>query len=401
METCPHCYPSPPRHLSDKLESICHFYLTAPLDRLLGSTLASWQYHIRHGFLHYSEKIRQITFTKDIDRSCLNNSILVIWDEAINRNIDIYNVQIKGQTTQYFMLQYKGKQYFFNSSPLYLITQQHRHFCRAEQFDNKDTLKKMLAQHQLPCPTGRAFISAQRAFAYGMALGFPLVVKPTIASFSKHTSFPIASPDALKKAIRIAKQVNYRILVEKYISGHAHRVTILNNSIIASTKREAASVTGDGKKTISQLIDEKNQHPWRGEPEQLNCTLHKIQKNESVNTTLSKQQLTFDSIPENGQRIYLATKINNGNGADVTNATPFIHPENRTLFLNIHRLLNIPLSALDFICADVSVPWQKQSFGIIENNSLPSIDAHHFPSIGEPMNVAKMLWDFVLGNLST
>jgi hypothetical protein len=38
---------------------------------------------------------------------------------------------------------------------------------------------------------------------------------------------------------------------------------------------------------------------------------------------------------------------------------------------------------------------EKQSCGIIELNSLPYIDMHHFPTWGEPINVAGYVCDLV------
>ena len=151
--------------------------------------------------------------------------------------------------------------------------------------------------------------------------------------------------------------------------------------------------------TIKKLIDEKNSHPWRGNPEQLDCTLHKVEINDHLKNILANQHVQLNTKLKKGMKIYLSVKMNNGNGADVTNATAAIHPENEKLFLKIHKLLNLPLSGLDFICQDVSIPWQSQKFAIIENNSLPYIDAHHYPSIGDPINAASKIWDCVLSSL--
>ena len=55
-----------------------------------------------------------------------------------------------------------------------------------------------------------------------------------------------------------------------------------------------------------------------------------------------------------------------------------------------------PLVGVDFIMEDARVPWQEQErCGVIECNSLPFIDLHHYPLYGEPRNVAGALWDIV------
>lgn len=88
-----------------------------------------------------------------------------------------------------------------------------------------------------------------------------------------------------------------------------------------------------------------------------------------------------------------------GSGAKISNVTDLIHPENKLLLEKVHKTLNIPLTGLDFICQDISLPWHKQLFGIIENNSFPYIDLHLNPSDGERINVPSKIWDYVLNVL--
>ena len=87
-------------------------------------------------------------------------------------------------------------------------------------------------------------------------------------------------------------------------------------------------------------------------------------------------------------------------GAKEINVTDLVHPENKLLLEKVHKTLNIPLTGLDFICQDVSLPWYKQQFGVIENNIFPYIDLHLNPSDGKPINVPSKIWDYVLDVLS-
>jgi len=57
----------------------------------------------------------------------------------------------------------------------------------------------------------------------------------------------------------------------------------------------------------------------------------------------------------------------------------------------------------DFIIEDITKSWKEparaggeQHCGIIECNSLPFIDLHHYPLFGRPNNIAGKLWDLVL-----
>ena len=77
---------------------------------------------------------------------------------------------------------------------------------------------------------------------------------------------------------------------------------------------------------------------------------------------------------------------------------------------HVAKFLNDPLIGVDFIIEDITKSWREparnassitgaggeQHSGIIECNSLPFIDLHHYPLFGQPNNIAGKLWDLVL-----
>lgn len=165
---------------------------------------------------------------------------------------------------------------------------------------------------------------------------------------------------------------------------------------MACAKRQPASIVGDGYSTVCELIDKRNNDPRRGKPNQLNSTLHAVEKTDNLIKVLNQQNINFQTKLKKGKKIIISYKINSGNGADIINVTKNVHPDIKNLLERCHKTLNIPISGLDFICAHISSSWKTQSFGIIENNGSPYIDIHHYPSEGEPINVASKIWDFVL-----
>ncbi len=66
-------------------------------------------------------------FTDEIDRSQLNNGILVLWDEAKKRNLKIFNIKI-GRL-------FNNKKYYFDRNPIDLVAQQLNHFSDASQYE--------------------------------------------------------------------------------------------------------------------------------------------------------------------------------------------------------------------------------------------------------------------------
>jgi cyanophycin synthetase len=82
-------------------------------------------------------------------------------------------------------------------------------------------------------------------------------------------------------------------------------------------------------------------------------------------------------------------------GADLFERTGEVHPDNLELFRAVARLFNTRLVGIDFLAEDISKSWRGQNAAIIELNSLPYIDMHHFPTKGEPVNVGGFICDMV------
>ena len=68
-----------------------------------------------------------------------------------------------------------------------------------------------------------------------------------------------------------------------------------------------------------------------------------------------------------------------------------------TMLEHVAKFLDDPLVGVDFIIEDITKSWrEEQHCGIIECNSLPFIDLHHYVMFGKPQNVAGKLWDLIL-----
>lgn len=394
---CPYCYPYKPRHLTDKVNSYIDIFFTSKIN-LFGNLVPKFVFKklnkiLPKIFWATAKKTNFVREVREIDEKYYSNRALVIWREAKKRNLQIYGYKNKKKYLNHFCWHYENQKIYFQDNPIYEISDSFHFF---SNFDDKAYVKKILLENDLPCPEGRAFVSAKKALAYGRQIGFPLVVKPVDSSLSRHAFFNINSADELKFAIRQAQKIAFKILVEKYLSGDVHRVVLIDHKLIACAKRMPASVVGDGESSIETLIKMKNKHEWRGLPQQKNTTLYQVTIDEKLQEILAKQNYDLKTILPAGQKVFLAQKINLGNGADTIDVTGNVCEQNIAMLEKVSRLINLPLAGLDFICEDVAKNWQSQEFGIIENNTLPYIDMHHYPSKGQPINVAEKIWDYVL-----
>lgn len=406
-KNCPHCEPAVghPRHFSEKVGNLlfslkCFF---EPAKRLLENKFpkASSCVHriILYNLFRVLLAVRALkeVDVSDEDETVANrvaNRTLVVAREAAQRGFSVKSFKFLGKrSTNFFSVVIKNKKIIFEVLPTEDIAK-----ISPIDFDDKHKLKQILKRGNLPHAEGKCFRNIKQALGYGKKLGFPLVVKPRLGSLSKHITCDIRSEAGLKKAIQIARIINPEFIVEKFVKGDTHRITLVDHKAAAICMREAPNVVGDGIHTVADLIKTKNEHPWRGEVHQKNFTLHKIGAGESARAFLAKQGLAMESILPAGIKIYLHNKIILKCGADIHDKTNEVHPDNIALFQKISRLCGASLIGLDFICQDISRSHHQQKCAVLEANSLPYIDMHHYPITGKPRNIASLVMDCVLEN---
>ncbi|MFH1098725.1 MAG: hypothetical protein V1723_02305 [Candidatus Uhrbacteria bacterium] len=403
-ENCQHCDPviGHPLHISERVESFL-----SPSQRIL----APVEQALKRRFPNFSRALNRIIFLgffrillivgalKEIEvldgDESLHSRALVIIQAARQRGFPVKVLKLFGKkSTNFFSIKINERKIFFEGLPTAEIA-----WVPEVDFDDKWILKQILKSHALPYAEGEYFRNVKAAICFAKRIGFPLVVKPRSGSLSKHTTCDIGDESTLEKAIRIAKIISSELMVEKFIEGGVYRITLVNHNVVACCRREAPNVIGDGVRSIKDLIKIKNEHPLRGEGYKSNFTLHKIALTESSSALLASQGFTLDSILSKGDKAYLHNKIILACGADIHDKTEELHPDNKALFQKISHLCGAPLIGIDFICRDISQSYRQQECAVIEANSLPCIDMHHYPVSGKPRDVAGQIVDFVASGL--
>lgn len=230
-------------------------------------------------------------------------------------------------------------------------------------------------------------------------LTFPVVGKPTIGNHGDGVIVGIKNLDEAREYAQyqfdnyLSREDEY-VLFEELLQGKEYRILCINYTFVAAAYRKPAFVTGDGIRTITQLIQEKNQHPWRAEGHI--SPLTKIIVDELVIKKLAEEGLTIESIPAAGQDVVLRKTGNLSTGGEAWNVSNEVHPENITLFERIARVCDLNTIGIDIMCGDLSKPIIGQErAGVIEVNVSPGLRMHHYPLQGEPVNAAGLILDMV------
>jgi cyanophycin synthetase len=261
-----------------------------------------------------------------------------------------------------------------------------------EWMDDKAIMRQKFKEADLPIARGGYASKFDEALKIFESIHGTVIAKPRTGSRSRHTTTYITTPEVLQVAFNKAKQLSPWVVIEEQLLGMVYRVKLIGGKMVAVMRREPPYVIGDGVHTLEQLIGEENKHPARQGP-----VFHHIVLDAEGEGELQRQKLTLTSIPEKDRLVVLGQKIGRSSGGSTTDVTTQVHPENKKLFERIGAFLDDPLVGIDFIIEDMSRPWQEQMpCGVIECNSLPFIDLHHFPMRGEVQNVAGALWDYVL-----
>ncbi|MCE3225534.1 MAG: cyanophycin synthetase [Bacteroidetes bacterium] len=258
---------------------------------------------------------------------------------------------------------------------------------------DKNETKETLRCAHIPTPASVLIENKKELNEAIKDIGYPIVIKPINGNHGRGITTNIRSLEEAKTAFAIAKEISDEILVEKFVEGYDFRFLLINFKLVAVAKRTPAMVTGNGKMTIQQLIDETNKDPNRGDGHEKILTKIKVDK--ITQEILVKKNYTLDSVLEKDETLFLKDTANISTGGTSTDVTDRVHPANIIMAERIARLLNLDICGIDIVANSVETPITEKNGGVLEVNACPGFRMHLFPSHGNPVNVAKHVVDML------
>lgn len=408
---CPDCGPATVSHWVERVSAISEWILS-PLEKPFGPIRRSFVWTLRRlhpeylaiAFFHILAALRLGTITRDLDdRDNLRTKAL--WESAKKRGIEMREVRLFGKyETNFFVARYGNLlPIVFDGLPRpnYIARPHPQHSNVLENvgmssesldwMDDKGIMKKKFATAGIPVARGGTCFRLDSALKIFREVGPPLITKPNSGSRSRHTTVHIMNETELADAFRKAKELSPWVMVEEELQGMVYRGTVIGGNVVGVIRREFPFVTGNGKSTIRQLVGEENKNPLREGP-----VFHTIPMNEEVSEELAYAGLSWDRVPKKGQYVRLHQKMSRSFGAPTTDVTDITHPDNIALLEKTAEVLKDSVFGVDFIIGDISKSWREQkACGVIECNSLPFIDLHHYPFYGVPRDAAGELWKLI------
>lgn len=258
---------------------------------------------------------------------------------------------------------------------------------------NKEETKRMLDMASIPVASGSICVDEEDLELTIKKIGYPIVIKPLDGNHGKGASINVVTWEDALEGLTHAQRYSRRIIVEKFITGFDFRVLVIDNKLVAAAKRVPAHIIGDGKHTIQELIDITNQDPRRGYGHE--NVLTEITVDRDTTDLLEKLGYSLETIPNNGETVYLKSTANLSTGGTSVDVTDMMHPENIFLAERISRVIGLDVCGIDIMAENLTQPLKENGGVILEVNAAPGFRMHLAPSEGLPRNVAAPVIDML------
>ncbi len=258
---------------------------------------------------------------------------------------------------------------------------------------NKEETKRILEEQAIPVAKGVTISDlGELAEAIG-EVGFPLVVKPLSGNQGKGASINVKTVEDARLAFEHARTYSEKVLIEQYVTGNDFRVLVINNRMVAAALRIPAHVRGDGKLNVRELIDKENSDPRRGYGHE--NVLTEITVDRDTMDLLSQKGYTLETVPPEGEVVYLKSTANLSTGGTSIDVTDKVHPQNVFFCERIAKVVGLDICGIDIMAENLEQPLKESGGVILEVNAAPGFRMHLAPSEGLPRNVAAPVLDMM------
>lgn len=219
-----------------------------------------------------------------------------------------------------------------------------------------------------------------------------LVVKPSDASLSKGLSVNLTTVPTVLKAIDRAKEFSSAVIVQQQVVGEEIRFAVLNGKVVAALLRETPRVTGDGRLTVRQLIDQENKKreslkfPFVSYP-QLDASL--------IDATF----LESDVVLSDGEVLELSGATMIKAGCSIYDVLPQIDKSYIAEVEDIVSDLGAGFIVVDIFLKDMTTPAQQNNYWFIEFNTAPVLKLFYGCRDGKMFDIVPLLFKAIDAHL--
>jgi D-alanine-D-alanine ligase-like ATP-grasp enzyme len=296
-------------------------------------------------------------FLKKKEHMNIQNSELIKILEKDGFEIDINNYSIKKCNNNNECIEKKYSSKNFNNLESHRLAK------------NKPESNSIFAKNNIPVPIHWIINDDNKNyFMYNFNIEFPCVLKPVDGMQGIDVNTFIKNIDQFRSILNDLLLKYDKIMLENQVYGDNYRIFIFNNKIMDIVKRIQPFIIGNGRQTVNELINERNDNQ---------------EKNALFPTTnidwnyIKEQGYNRDSVVDNNKKIYITNTINFHNGATLLridlDKVPII---NKNMFIKAHQLIDLECSGVDYMSPDIYIPYNENDGHIIEINDMVDTYIH-------------------------
>lgn len=258
---------------------------------------------------------------------------------------------------------------------------------------DKEITIQLLKDAGLPVPRNILVRSAEEAVDAAERIGYPVVTKPYDGNHGRGVMLNLRTPEEVSEGFRLSNEESNAVLVEKFVTGRDYRILVVNGEVVAVAERVPGHVVGDGVRTIRDLIEIVNSDSRRGIGHEKALT--RLEIDDQALWCLEKLGYTLDTVPVDGEKVFLRLTGNLSTGGTAIDRTDDIHYENIQMAQRAIGIVGLDIGGVDFICPDITQPYSDVGGAIVEINAGPGFRMHLAPSEGRPRDVAGKVIDML------
>lgn len=224
-----------------------------------------------------------------------------------------------------------------------------------------------------------------------------MVVKPRSGNHGANITVGVRTRGAAAAAYQRAAGASGAVIVEELVPGTDYRVLVVGAQLVAAAELKPAAVTGDGSRTISELVEHANADPRRGAGHARELTT--IALDNAARTHLAALGLDAGSVPGAGQLVTLRRNANLSTGGTSRDVTDLVHEDVAEMCRRTAAVSGLDICGIDVRLADISAPLltsggqPAQPGAVLELNACPGLRMHLSPAEGAPRDVAAAIVD--------
>ena len=315
--------------------------------------------------------INEQLFAGHPEQASLNPYVRIITDEARRRGIDVEVTDAEGG---FFRLTYGGRSVRCRESLSEFTSAVAMSIC-----DDKAVTRRVVERAGVQVPE-QADAADSEAVAALLERHEQVVVKPARGEQGRGISVGLTTMEEIEAAVVEAARLSERVLVEEVASGADLRLIVIDYKVVAAAIRRPASVVGDGRTPIRELIEAQSRRraaATGGES--------RIPVDDETERAVRAAGFGLDDVPEDGAEVTVRKTANLHTGGTIHDVTAETHPALIEAAVRAARAIEIPVTGIDLLVPDPSGP----DYRFIEANERPGLANH------EPQPTAERFIDLL------